>query len=130
MNALADFNAMMDFNVGDAEVSEKITVIHNSVEYEVSGIISDAWKREERDGRLDPKTPMLIKSVLIPSSVMHALGLTSYGQLKVRLDGVDYEVVSYTDDITVRLFLKGGDWGDPPDPDFPDPPDEPDFPDP
>lgn len=108
MTALDDFNAEMDFNVAEAEFSRTFVVVFNSVRLSVTGIVSNAWKREEKDGRLDPGSPMLIPSVVVPVGTLRAAGITAelYKSLKIENEGSEYEVISYEDGNPVRLFLK------------------------
>ena len=108
MSALDDFNAEMDFNVSEAEFSRTFVVVFNGVRLSVAGIVSNAWKREEKDGRLDPGSPMLIPSVVVPVGTLRAAGITAelYKSLKIENEGSEYEVVSYEDGNPVRLFLK------------------------
>ena len=129
MSALDDFNAEMDFNVAEAEFSQTFVVVFNGVRLSVTGIVSNAWKREEKDGRLDPGSPMLIPSVVVPISTLRLAGITAelYKSLKVEIGGVEMGVVSYEDGNPVRLFLKSDSASDPePEPDAePEPTPEP-----
>ena len=115
MSALDDFNAEMDFNVAEAEFSQTFVVVFNGVRLSVTGIVSNAWKREEKDGRLDPGSPMLIPSVVVPISTLRLAGITAelYKSLKVEIGGVEMGVVSYEDGNPVRLFLKSDSASDP-----------------
>lgn len=108
MSALDDFNAEMDFNVSKAEFSRTFAVVFNGVRLSVAGIVSNAWKREEKDGRLDPGSPMLIPSVVVPKSTLRLAGITAdkYKSLRIESEGSEYEVVSYGGSNPVRLFLK------------------------
>jgi hypothetical protein len=95
----------------------------------VSGIVSNAWKREEKDGRLDPGSPMLIPSVVVPIGTLRLAGITAdlYKSLKVEIDGVEYGIISYEDGNPVRLFLKADSAVEPdPEPDEPETEPEPD----
>ncbi len=129
MSVLDDFNAEMDFNVEGAEFTESFSVRYGIDEFEVDGVVSHAWKRKESDGRLDPVTPMLIPSVLIPRKIMIARGITDseYVDLVVIVDGEEMTVASYEDTNPVRLFLKS-DYYDQPEYEDPDPEPEPDPP--
>lgn len=131
MPALDDFNAEMDFNVSEGEFSPEggFTIIFNGVRIPVNGIVSNAWKRLETDGRLDPGSPMLISSVVVPIGTLRSVGITAelYKSLKVEIGGVEMGVVSYEDGNPVRLFLKSDSASDPePEPDAePEPTPEP-----
>lgn len=129
MTALDDFDAEMDFNVSEAEFTRTFVLIFGSVRISVSGIVSNAWKRLETDGRLDPGSPMLIPSVVIPIGALRTNGITAelYKSLKVEIGGVEMGVVSYEDGNPVRLFLKSDSASDPePEPDAePEPTPEP-----
>ena len=110
MSVLDDFDAEMDFNVAEGEFSPEggFVIIFNGVRLPVNGIVSNAWKRLETDGRLDPGSPMLIPSVVVPISTLRLAGITAelYKSLKVEIGGVEMGVVSYEDGNPVRLFLK------------------------
>ena len=103
MTALDDFNAEMDFNVSEGEFSPKggFVIVYNGVRLSVNGIVSKAWKRLETDGRLDPGSPMLISSVVVPIGTLRSAGITAelYKSLKVEIDGSELGVISYEDEI-------------------------------
>lgn len=122
MSALDDFDAEMDFNVASAEFAQIFTLVFNGVRLSVTGIVSNAWKREEKDGRLDPGSPMLIPSVVVPISTLRLAGITAdrYKSLRIESEGSEYEVVSYEDGNPVRLFLKP-DSADEPEPEEQEP---------
>jgi len=131
MTALDDFNAEMDFNVSEGEFSPDggFVIIYNGVRLSVNGIVSKAWKRLETDGRLDPGSPMLISSVVVPIGTLRSVGITAelYKSLKVEIDGSELGVISYEDGNPVRLFLKSDSASDPePEPEDDEPVAEPD----
>lgn len=130
MTALDDFNAEMDFNVREGEFSPEggFTIIFNGVRIPVNGIVSKAWKRLETDGRLDPGSPMLIPSVVLPIGTLRMAGITAekYKSLKVEADGAEFGVISYEDGNPVRLFLKSDSASEPePEPETGEPEPEP-----
>lgn len=129
MSALDDFNAEMDFNVASAEFAQTFTLVFNGVRLSVTGIVSNAWKRLETDGRLDPGSPMLIMSVVVPIGTLRSVGITAdkYKSLKVEIDGAELGVISYEDGNPVRLFLKSDSASEPePEPEDDEPVAEPD----
>lgn len=128
-SALDDFNAEMDFNVEEAELKVLIVLTFDGQEYPVNGIYSHAWKRLEKDGRLDPGSPMLIPSVVITTKTLRGLGIgpNDYKGLTVTVNGEEMSVDSYEDANPVRLFLKSDLYELPdPEPDDPEPPVDPD----
>lgn len=141
-SALSGFDAEMDYNVGEAEFSRpEIVVIHQGREIKFSGIESEAWKRKESDGRLDPGSPMLIPSVVIPRSALRREGIEQdqYHSLVVVVGDERLGVISYEGGNPVRLFLKTDtselpehdypELDDPPETDNPEPDPEPELPD-
>ncbi len=128
MIALDDFNAEMDFNVASAEFGQTFIVVFNGARLSVTGIVSKAWKRLETDGRLDPGSPMLIPSVVVPISTLRSQGITAdkYKSLKVEYEGAEFGVTSYEDGNPVRLFLKSDSASEPePEPETGEPEPEP-----
>ena len=131
MTALDDFDAEMDYNVSEGEFSPEggFVIIFNGVRLLINGIVSKAWKREEKDGRLDPGSPMLITSVVVPISTLRSAGITAdlYKSIRVEIDGAELGVTSYEDGNPVRLFLKSNSATDPePEPEPTDPAPDPD----
>lgn len=115
MSVLDDFDEEMNFNVSNGEFSQSFTIMYGTVQIPLSGIASNAWKREEKDGRLDPASPMLIPSVVVPLVTLRGYGITvdKYKSLKVSVGGYEYGVVSYEDTNPVRLFLKSDSTSEP-----------------
>lgn len=126
MSALDDFRKEMEFNIGGAEIADGFTLVRGTqsisvvsvVGYEetatesipVTGIYSDAWKREEKDGKLSPERPSWMPSVVIPLYRFLEAGISpaEYEMLKVVRGDVTYTVISHAGSDPVRLFLKSG----------------------
>lgn len=133
-SALDDFRKEMEFNIGGAELAESFTLIRSSqclsvvspvgyigsVEQEVpvTGIFSDAWKREEKDGKLSPERPAWTPSIIVPLYKLLEAGISpaEYDTLKVRRKDSLYSVMSHAGADPVRFFLKGSDGVYEPDP--------------
>lgn len=126
MSALDDFRKEMEFNIGDAELSEGFTLVRGSQSVSIvsvvgysntvteskpaTGMFSDAWKREEKDGKLSPERPSWMPSVVIPLYKLLEAGISpaEYEMLKVVRGDITYSVVSHAGSDPVRLFLKVG----------------------
>jgi hypothetical protein len=109
-SALSDFESSMNANMFDGEFTTQVFVTLGTRQLYYNAIEIDAWKREEKDGRLLPDNPIQSASIMLSKLELEADGVTmkDYKSLLVTLGGVVYGVMSYSCSHYVRLFLKAG----------------------